>query len=574
MKFTRVITIFNFVGFFLHFVDIATIFCAIFTAPPADSEDAEVSGAPSTASIDNALEEIPKPSKDSPTWKAVRGSSSNAMPEWKDVPPYPSPVESPITYFRNFFDVTFLSHICEQSSLYSAQRNPNKVASMTVNDLEQFIGTVLTMSLMKLPQTRMYWSQRFRVSQVADTMTRDRWEEIKQSLHFSDNQEAPDQNDPERDRLYKVRPLLDHLVAKCREIPKSQKLCVDEQLVPFKGRSSLKQYLPNKPKKWGYKLFLLCDERGIMYNFEVYTGKILPQQGFPDIGASGNIVLRMASIVPRGLDYILYFDNWFCGVDLQVVLKKVGISSVGTVCEARLKGCQLPSDKDLKKKGRGSYVEMATTFEGVSLRAVKWFDNRPVTLLSTFASASPEQAVKRFDKKTRTTVSIPRPAIVGIYNECMGGVDLMDMLVALYRIHVRSKKWYRRLFFHLLDVVVVNCWLLYRRDATAANVPCKHQMTLLTFKADIACTLRQQGKVSTPSRKRPLGPSKVENELQAKKRRGPSAPVPCKEIRLDTTDHLPMFSAKKGRCKYPNCTGITRVMCRKCNVHLCFTPGK
>ncbi|KAH8040956.1 hypothetical protein HPB51_013238 [Rhipicephalus microplus] len=380
------------------------------TTPPADSEDEEVSGAPSTASIDNAIEEIPKPSKDSPPWKAVRGSLSNVMPEWKDVPPYPSPVESPITYFRNFFDVTFLSHICEQSSLYSAQRNPNKVASMTVNDLEQFIGTVLTMSLMKLPQTRMHWSQRFRVSQVADTMT--------------------------RDRLYKVRPLLDHLVAKCREIPKSQKLCVDEQLVPFKGRSSLKQYLPNKPKKWGYKLFVFCEERGIMYNFKVYTGKILPRQGFPDIGASGNIVLQMASIVPRGLDYILYFDNLFCGVDLQVVLKKVGISSVGTVREARLKGCKLPSDKDLKKKWRGSYVEMATTFEGVSLRAVKWFDNRPVALLSTFAPALPEQAVKRFDKKTRTTVSIPRPAIVGICNECMGGVDLMDMLVALHRIHM------------------------------------------------------------------------------------------------------------------------------------------
>ncbi|KAH8008640.1 hypothetical protein HPB51_000351 [Rhipicephalus microplus] len=336
------------------------------TTPQTDSEDEEVSEAPSAGSIDNAFGEIPKPSKDSPTWKAVRSSSSNAMREWKDVPPYPSPVESPINYLRNCFDVTFLSHICEQSSLYSAQRNPNKVTSMTVNDLEQFIGTVLTMSLIKLPQTRMYWSQRFRVSQVADTMTRDRWEEIKQSLHFSDNQEAPDQNDPERDRLYKVRPLLDHLVAKCHEIPKSQKLCVDEQLVPFKGRSSLKQYLLNKAKKWG---------------------------------------------------------------------------------------------------------------------------------------SSPEPAVKRFDKKTRTTVSVPRPAIIGIYNECMGGVDLLDMLVALYRIHVRSKKVYRRLFFHLLDVVVVNCWLLYLRDATAANVPCKHQMTLLTFKADIACALRQQGKVSTPSRK-------------------------------------------------------------------------
>ncbi|KAL3216812.1 hypothetical protein MRX96_006350 [Rhipicephalus microplus] len=122
------------------------------------------------------------------------------MPEWKDVPPCPSP-----------------------SSLYSAQRNLNKVTSMTVNDLEQFMGIVFTMSIMKLPQTRMYWPEKFRIDQVADTMTRDRWKELKQSLHFNDNREAPDQDDPERHRLYKIRPLRDHLVAKCRELPKSQK---------------------------------------------------------------------------------------------------------------------------------------------------------------------------------------------------------------------------------------------------------------------------------------------------------------------------------------------------------------
>ncbi|KAH8009278.1 hypothetical protein HPB51_014247 [Rhipicephalus microplus] len=145
-------------------------------------------------------------------------------------------------------------------------------------------------------------------------MTTNQWEELKQFLHFNDSQEASDKDDPERDRLYKVRPLLDHLVAKCRELPKLQNLWVDEQLVPFKGRSSLKQCLPNKPQKWGYKLFLLWDECGLMHNFEVYTGKILPQPGFPDIGASGNIVLRMGSVIPRDLNYILYFDNWFCSV--------------------------------------------------------------------------------------------------------------------------------------------------------------------------------------------------------------------------------------------------------------------
>lgn len=184
---------------------------------------------------------------------------------------------------------------------------------------------------------------------------------------------------------------------------------------------------------------------------------------------------------------------------LHVVFKKVGISSLRTAREAHLRGHKLPSDKYLKKKRRGSYVKMATTYEGVILRAVMWFDNRPVTLLSTFASASLEQAGKRFNKKTQTMVSIPRPAIVDVYNECTGSVDLMEMLLALYHIHIRSKKWYRRLFFCLLDILVVNCWLFYRRDATTAIVPCKDQMTLLSFKADIACALKQ-GKVATPPR--------------------------------------------------------------------------
>ena len=38
-----------------------------------------------------------------------------------------------------------------------------------------------------------------------------------------------------------------------------QKLCIDEQMVPFKGASSIKQYIPSKPNKWDYKIFVLAD---------------------------------------------------------------------------------------------------------------------------------------------------------------------------------------------------------------------------------------------------------------------------------------------------------------------------
>uniref|UniRef100_A0A8D8VY63 PiggyBac transposable element-derived protein domain-containing protein n=1 Tax=Cacopsylla melanoneura TaxID=428564 RepID=A0A8D8VY63_9HEMI len=45
----------------------------------------------------------------------------------------------------------------------------------------------------------------------------------------------------------------------------------------------------------------------------------------------------------------------------------------------------------------------------------------------------------------------------------MGGVDLMDSLLARHRILLGSKKWYFKIFFHLIDMAMVNAWLLSRR---------------------------------------------------------------------------------------------------------------
>ena len=41
-----------------------------------------------------------------------------------------------------------------------------------------------------------------------------------------------------------------------------EELFIDEHMVPFKGISSLKQYIPKKHYKWGFKLFVLADCQG------------------------------------------------------------------------------------------------------------------------------------------------------------------------------------------------------------------------------------------------------------------------------------------------------------------------
>ncbi|KAM7283933.1 piggyBac transposable element-derived protein 2-like [Ixodes scapularis] len=124
-------------------------------------------------------------------------------------------------------------------------------------------------------------------------MSRDRWEQIKSSLHFNDNSVCPSE-----DKLFKVRPVIDFLKESFARIAMDHMLSLDEQMVPFKGGSSLKQYLPSKSHKWGYKLFVLSDVNGIVHNFEVYTGKIEKAEGHPDLGASSNIVLRLSNVIP------------------------------------------------------------------------------------------------------------------------------------------------------------------------------------------------------------------------------------------------------------------------------------
>lgn len=138
------------------------------------------------------------------------------------------------------------------------QKNVNKPLITNPTEIEQFIEVCAYMSVYNLPRSRMYWSFRTRIDKIGEVMSKSRYEEIKANLHFNDNTRQPGLDEPDRDHLFKIRPLVDALQDKYKHIPfENQMLCVDEQTVPFKGSSSLKQYNPQKPHKWGYKIFIL-----------------------------------------------------------------------------------------------------------------------------------------------------------------------------------------------------------------------------------------------------------------------------------------------------------------------------
>jgi len=74
-----------------------------------------------------------------------------------------------------------------QTNLYSMQKDPHKLIDVTKSEIEQFIGTLFFMWIYGLPRTEMYWGTKTRISQVADIMSRNRWQAIKTNIHFNDN---------------------------------------------------------------------------------------------------------------------------------------------------------------------------------------------------------------------------------------------------------------------------------------------------------------------------------------------------------------------------------------------------
>ncbi|XP_054270077.1 piggyBac transposable element-derived protein 3-like [Macrosteles quadrilineatus] len=512
--------------------------------------------------------------KDLPKWIEVDADSSEKPPViWDDVEPELGEIQTPIDYFRYFFDTDILDSMVNQSNLYSVQKDPNKPLNMSKNELEQFLGICVGMSIYRLPRSRMFWAKNTNVEKVSSVMSRNRWEEIKRNIHCNDNANILPVGHPDRDKLFKVRPLIDHFQAKFQALPKPQMLCVDEQIVPFKGKSGLKQYNPKKPYKWGYKLFILCDTTGLVHNFEVYTGHIEPVTGAPDLGASSNVVLRMTQVVPKHKGYLVYFDNWFASLRLFTTLAQDGIGALGTIQKERFPGLTFPSDSEMKQNGRGSLVEVEVNFEGVDVRALKWLDNRGVTIASTFESAMPVSQITRFDRSSKRNVDVPCPRMIKTYNKFMGGVDLLNGLIAYYRIKIRSKKYYLRLIFHFVDMAIVNGWLRYRNDCHRRNLPKKYIVDLLEFKSEIFSALCREGKDSERKRGRPSY-DRVDADYEQKKHRGPAKPIPCFNERRDGIGHWPIATGDRQRCKKPGCKGQSTIKCGKCQVHLCLTKER
>lgn len=363
---------------------------------------------------------------------------------------------TPVQLFELFFTNDIKKHIIDATS--------ENDLDLSLQELNGFIGIILISSYNIRKNQREYWSKDpfLKCEAISSVMSRDKFECIKSNIKYwtTTDQNARDPND----KAWRVRTIIDLFRKNIQQFGMfSTALSVDEMMVRFFGRTTLKQYIPNKPDKFGLKFWALCSSDGYLFDLDIYCGKNAKEgEGKLSSCALGSrVVLQMVSNLLlvtniRKLDqYHLYMDNYFTSPDLFVHLKRIGLKATGTLRKNRIK----EQHKIDKKSPRGSH--QVHHDENSGLNYISVLDSKQVSLLSTGAGVTPKSTVKRYSAKAHDQVEVKFPLAFSIYNKFMGGVDLHDFRCKKVAHCIKSKKWTWSVFTRLLQSSLVNATVLW-----------------------------------------------------------------------------------------------------------------
>ncbi|GBO08336.1 hypothetical protein AVEN_243073-1 [Araneus ventricosus] len=138
--------------------------------------------------------------------------------------------ETPLDYLYRLIPESYLEEMCFQSNLYTTQHGKENL-NISMGERKVFIGINFMTTYVKYARLCQYWRL-----------------EARTTLKFLQTTKTV---------FIQLRPFFYLLHKTFHEARKPEESrSIDEMMVPFKGRSSLKQYIKSKPKPWGFKIWV------------------------------------------------------------------------------------------------------------------------------------------------------------------------------------------------------------------------------------------------------------------------------------------------------------------------------
>lgn len=497
----------------------------------------------------------------------------------------------PIIFFEMFFDTEAIAMIVDQTNLYASQSQDQNWEPVSAAEIKAFLGMLIQMGIHKLPCIEDYWSSDplLQVIEIAETMTLKRFQKIMKYLHLNDNSQMPNRTDDNYDKLYKIRPLVEHINKKCQANAKNtHSQSIDECMIKFKGRSTLKQYMPMKPIKRGFKVWARADSlTGYLYQFQVYTGKTENVES----GLGSNVVMRLCqSFINENYMGHIAFDNFFSSPALLQNLYDKGIYATATVRNDRqdmpllVKKPKVTGNKEVdekiakavkdanhktKKLKRGEWKWRVKENVGFII----WKDNKLVSVLSTAFHPKQKTSCGR-TQSDGSKKTFDCPLSITEYTKRMGGVDRFDQKRTPYAVGRKSSKWWKRIFYFLIDAAITNAYILYSSNKRNHSILTQKQFRLILSRELVAnATFRKRSFISMPkfASKKSKSAQTEQNASRQKKVFG----VP-EEIRFsEVGQHWPEEITTYRRCRLCSSAHNNRrskIQCDRCLVPLCAVP--
>lgn len=369
--------------------------------------------------------------------------------------------------FTKIFSDDMIEHIVQCTNLEIARIRPNydrqrDAKDTTKTEILAFIGLLLLSGSKKQNHTHYLelWTNDGTGSEVFRAcMSYQRFLFLLSVIRFDDKNSRNERK--KIDKLAAIRFIIDNFVNNCkRNYSMGEFLTIDEMLISFRGRCSFVQYIPNKPAKYGLKVFVLCDAKTFYVgNLEVYCGK-QPDGQYSQANTPTAIVHRLLGEV-KGSRRNLTCDNWYSSYPLARELLQDQITMIGTLKKNKR---ELPIEF-LPSKNRVVGSSIFGFQKDVTIVSYVPRKNRSVTLISTIHNNS------AIDTDTN------KPEIIIDYNSTKGGVDTLDKMCNTYSVCRRTRRWPLVIFFQLLNIAGINSQILY--NGTHASSPHKYRRNFL-----------------------------------------------------------------------------------------------